>query len=220
MNPKHPGYIDANGQGQTDGYDLSYMDDHHIGNAGARKKGKMVPYNQNPMSTHYQDQTYAYNSGQTDGYGLSHVVAHHKGHVDAWNQNQMGAFNLNPIGTHYRGQTDVHNPSLVGSYGQGQVDTHHQSENDSHEPRYMSLQYTGDVHDITKIFQSSKPIMTRGNQSPHRHQVHDGSYSAMPYRTVFRNPNVDKDIPVLDTSRVSRTKHSKNPRSRCKNQEE
>ena len=127
-----------------------------------------------------------YGQGQTDGYDLTYMVDHHQDHTDAYGQGQTDGCDLSHVVAHYQSQTHVHNPSLVGSYGQGQVDTHHQSEIDSHQPRYTSLQYTGDVHDITKIFQSSKPIMTRGNQSPHR----------------------------------PRTKHSKNPRSRSKHQEE
>ena len=196
--------MDAYDQGQTNRYDLSYIVDHHIGHAGARKKDKMVPYNQNSMSTHYQDHRDASDPGLMDVYGLSHVVAHHKGQAGAWNQDKMGAFNLNPIGTHHRGQ----------------MDTHRQSEIDSHQPSYMSPQYTSDVDDLSKIFTCSKPIKTRRNQSPDRRQVHHGSHSTIPYRTAFRNPNVDVDNPVFDTSRVLRTKHSENPRSRSKRQKE
>ena len=219
MDASDPGLMGDSGQGQTDGYGLSHVIAHQRGRASARKKDKMPAYDQNLMSTYYQGHADAYNPDQTDGYSLSHVVAHHEDHADAWNQDQiaawnqyqMGAFNVNPTGTHHRGQT--------GTCGQGQVDTYHQSEIDSHKPSYMNPQYTGDVDDSTKIFQFPKPIKTRGNQPPDRHQVPDGSQSAMSYHAAFRNRKAQKDTSFLDTSKITNVNLPKNPRSRSKRKE-
>ena len=124
----------------------------------------------------------AWNQDQTDAYDPSLM--------GTWNKDQVDAYNLNPIGTHRQDQTGAYDPSLVRTYGQGQMDSHHQSEIDSHQPSYMNLQYITDIDDLTKIFQSSKLIKTRGSQSPHGHQVQDGSRKALPFRPVYQNPDV------------------------------
>ena len=156
------------------------------------------------------------------------MVAHYQGHAGIWNQDQVGPYNLNPMFTHHQGATGIYDPSLLASWNQDQMgvfnpnpmDTHHQSEIDSHQPSHVSPQNTNDADDLMTIFKSAKPIKTRVNQSPHGQQVHGKSYSVMPYRTALRIPNVQGNIPVLDTARVPRTKPSQNPLSRSKRQKE
>ena len=184
---------------------------HHQGKAGARKKDKGVAYNQDPVITYYQDPTDAsnlglmgdYGQGQTGGCDLSYADSWNQYQMAGWNQNEMSAHNLNPIGTHHRGQTGAHDPSLVDISGQGQTGAHHPSGLD----------------DLTTMFQFSKPIRTRGNQSPHSSQVHDEFHSVTPYRREFRNPNVQEDTTVLNTARLANVKLPKNPRSRSKRKE-
>ena len=185
-NLENPGHMDASGKGQM-------MDTYHQGRTNAYN-----PYNPNPMGTYQRDNTYAYDPSP----------------LAAWNQEQMGALNPNPMGTHHQGQTGSYNLSHMGTYGQGQMDSHHRSEIDSHQPSYMNPQYATNIADLTRLFQSPKPVKTRGNQSPRGHQVHDGSRTAHPFRSVYPNPDVQKQRPILDTSRVIRKKPSRNPRTR------
>ena len=161
-----------------------------------------------------------YVQGQMYGYDQYSMAAHHQGHVGAWN--------LNAMGTHHQGPTAAHDPNLVSDWSQYQmgalnpnpVDTRHQSGIDSHQLSHMTPQNTNDADDLMTLFQSSRPIKTRVNRSPHGSQDHNEPQSAMPYRTALPYPNLSENIPFLDTSRFLRTKHSKNPSSRSKRQEE
>ena len=99
------------------------------------------------------------------------------------------------------------------------MDTRHQSEIDSDQTTYMNPQCTNDVNELTKIFQTSRLITTRGNQLPDRRQVHDGSHSAMSYHTAVRKLKAQKDTSFLDTSRMTNVDLPKNPRSRSKRKE-
>ena len=159
---------------------------------------QMGPHNPNPMGTHQQDNTGVYDSSL----------------LAAWNQEQMGALNPIHVRTHHQAQTDAYVRSLVGTYSQGQVDFYHQSEIDSHHPSYMNPQLSTNIDDLTGIFRLTKPIKTRANQSPRADRFHDGSRTARIDRSVYQNPNVHEQRPMLDTSRINIKKPSTNPRRR------
>ena len=175
----------------------------------------------------------AYGKGQRDRHDLNinlhlrpigtyhqdHMGAYHPSLVGPWNQDSMGPYYTNPMGTYHQGQTGTHDRKLVGTYGQGQMDSHHQSEIDFHQQSYMNPQYTTDIDDITRFFQSSKPIKTKENQSPRRDRVHDGSRTARPDRLLYQNPDFQEPRPILDTYRINRKKPSRNPRTRSERPE-
>ena len=196
MGASNPGLMGDYGQGQMYGYDQHSMAAHHQGHADA--------WNLNAMGTHYQVPT----------------AAHDPKLVSDWSQYQISGLNLNPM--------DTHDPNLVSDWSQYQmgamnlnpVDTRHQSGIDSHQLSHMNPQNTNDADDLMKLFQSSRPIKTRVNRSPHDSQDHDGPQSAMPYRRALPYPNLSENIPFIDTSRFLRKKHSKNSGSRSKGQEE
>ena len=204
-NPEHSGYMDAYGKGQMDRHDLypvlllHPMGTYHQDYTGASAHSHVGAYNPNPMGTYHQDDTAAYDSSL----------------LAAWNQEKIGAVNPIHVGTHHQGQTGTYDTRLVGTYGQGQMDSHCQSKIDSHYPSYMNPPYATNIDDLTRIFQIPKKIKTRGNQSPPK-RVNDGSRTARPVRSMNKNPDVQGPKPILDTSRLSVKKPSKNPRIRRK----
>ena len=179
-------------------YHQDYTDAYAPNLVGPRNQYPMGPYNPNHMGTYHQDHTAAYDPSL----------------LATWNQEQMVALNPKPLGTHHQGQTGTYDQSLVGTYGQGQMDSHHQREIDFNQPSYMNPQYVTNIDNLTGIFQSPKLIKTRANQSPRPDRVYDGSQTARRDRSVYQNPDVQEQRPILDTSRLRRKKPSINPCTR------
>ena len=223
MDRSDPDLMGDYGQGQTEGYDLSYAVAYHKGKAGARKKDKVAPYNQNPVSTYYRNPTDAsdlglmgdYGQGQTGGCDLSYADAWNQHQAAAWNQHQAVAWNQHQAVAWNQHQAAAWNQNEMGTLNLNPVGTHHRGQTGAHN---TSPQHTSGLDDITKLFQFSNPIRTRVNQSPPRDQVHDGSQSAMPYHRAFPNTNL-RDPSVLYTFRLSDINFPKNPRSRSKRKE-
>ena len=138
---------------------------------------------------------------------------YHQDHTAAWNQEQMGASNPNLMGTHHQGQTGTYDTSLVGTHGHGQMHPYHQSEIGSYQPNYMNPQYATNIDDSTGNVQFIKPIKTRSNQLPRAELFPDGSQTTRPDRSAYQNPDVREKWPSLDTSKLSKKKLSRNPRT-------
>ena len=159
-----------------------------------------------------------------DAYGHGQIVEHglnldlhlhpmgtdHQDHTGAYGQGQMGEHGLNldlhlhPMGTDHQDHT--------GTHDQVQIDPYHRSEIDSYQSSYMNPPDATNIDDLITSFQFCKPIRTRGNQSPRAGPFHDGSYTARADRSGYQNPDVQEQMPFLDTSKLNTKKLSRKPR--------
>ena len=127
-------------------------------------------------------------------------------------EGDMGAHQPHNMGTHQPENTGTHYPDNMGFSYQGDTDFHHQSNLDFHYPRHISTQHITDTDIFMGSFLCPRPIKTVRGQSSGAYQVHDGSQTAIPFRTVYEDSNVQEQIPVPDSARRSRTRRSGNSR--------
>ena len=207
---------------------LQPMGSYQQDDTGANAPNLVGPYNPNPTCSYHQDDTAAYdpsllaawNQGQMcalnpnpmDTYHHDNTGAYDSSFLAAWNQEQMGALNPIHVRTHYQGQTGTYDTSLVGTHGHVQMDPRPHSEIEYHQPSYMYPQCATNIDDLTGIFQLPKSIKTRSNQSPRAKRFHDGSHTTRAERSGYQNPDVQEQIPFLDTSKLNTKKLSRKPR--------
>ena len=161
------------------------------------------------MDTYHQDYTGGYTHSHVGPYNSNPMGTYHQDDaadsslLAAWNQEQMGALNPICVSTHHQGQTGTHDTSLVGTHYQGQMGSHHQSEIN--------------INDLTGVNQFLKPLKTLANQLPPPKLVYDGSQTARTDLSVHENPDIVKQMPIRDTSRLMKKRSSRIPRRRREN---
>ena len=142
---------------------------------------------------------------------MSHVNPDHMGTLCL---PDLSHIYLGNKGTYDQGHLGTHHHGYIGSQNQDNIGSSYQSDTTSNHPGHISSQHATDSGDLMAMLRPLRRINTGREESSHAHQVHDGSQTAVPFRTAAENLNVRMEIPVPDSARLTRMKPYGNPRKR------